>query len=167
MRKTALRFRKAEMKKLTGFAWFLLACLFFLLFSLVSSVPRVVLKNERGELLFSFLLFPGDYFETEYIHSVQLCPVIDRYYVFNRTLFLWEERTQSTGAGLPFEAPVRGRFVNSDSWYRYIGGGRLFGRLYIRIGNEEFGRNVLRLPDKTEINLFELFPGKRLVLQID
>ena len=115
-------------------------------------------------MLCSFPLYLGESFETEYIHSVQLCPVVDRYYADGRRLWLWEERTQSTNAGLPTEAPPRGRFVHDPPWYRYIGGGRSFESIVLRVGDARFGRNTLTLPSGEVLSLFELYPGRRLVL---
>ena len=128
--------------------------------------PRVVLLDERGVRLCAFPLYLGDVFETEYIHSVQLCPVVDLYYADGRGLRLWEERTQSTNAGLPTEAPPRGRFVHEPPWYRYIGGGRSFASLVLRVGDARWGRNTLTLPGGEVLPLFERYPGRRLVLRV-
>lgn len=126
--------------------------------------PRAVLLDESGRRLFAFPLYLGDAFEMEYIHSVQLCPVVDRYYSNGRRFWLWEERTQSTNAGLPTEAPPRGRFVHEPPWYRYIGGGRSFESLILRVGDARWGRNTLTLPWGETVPLFERYPGRRLTL---
>ena len=137
-----------------------------LVLALDALTPRVVLLDERGVRLCAFPLYLGDVFETEYIHSVQLCPVVDLYYADGRGLRLWEERTQSTNAGLPTEAPPRGRFVHEPPWYRYIGGGRSFASLVLRVGDARWGRNTLTLPGGEVLPLFERYPGRRLVLRV-
>ena len=90
--------------------------------------------------------------------------MVDCYYADGRRLWLWEERTQSTNAGLPTEAPPRGRFVHDLPWYRYIGGGRSFESIVLRVGDARFGRNTLTLPSGEVLSLFELYPGHRLIL---
>lgn len=137
-----------------------------LVLALDALTPRVSLCDDGGRALCSFPLYPGESFEMEYIHSVQLCPVVDRYYADARRLWLWEERTQSTNAGLPTEAPPRGRFVHEPPWYRYIGGGRSFESIVLRVGDARFGRNTLTLPSGEVLPLFELYPGRRLVLRV-
>ena len=137
-----------------------------LILSLDALTPHIVLFEGSGGRLRSFPLYLGDGFETEYIHSVQLCPVVDRYYADRQRLWLWEERTQSTNAGLPTEAPPRGRFVHSPPWYRYIGGGRSFESLVLRVGDSRWGRNTLTLPTGEVVPLFELYPGRRLILGV-
>ena len=135
-----------------------------LVLALDALTPRVSLCDDTGRVLCSFPLYLGEAFGTEYIHSVQLCPVVDRYYADGRRLWLWEERTQSTNAGLPTEAPPRGRFVHDPPWYRYIGGGRSFESIVLRVGDARFGRNTLTLPSGKVLSLFELYPGRRLIL---
>lgn len=134
--------------------------------SLSALAPRVFVHDENGKKLLSFPLYLGDTFRTEYIHSVQLCPVVDIYQADKRRIWLWEERTQSTNAGLPTEAPPRGRFVHFPPWYRYIGGGRAFGSFHLRVGDEHVGRNILTLPSGRVLPLFGLHPGRRLTFSV-
>ena len=58
-----------------------------LVLALDALTPRVSLCDDAGRALCSFPLYPGESFETEYIHSVQLCPVVDRYYADGRRLW--------------------------------------------------------------------------------
>ncbi len=138
-----------------------------LILSLDALTPRASIFDAAGRRLRSFPLYLGDAFETDYVHSVQLCPVVDRYYAGGRRLWLWEERTQSTNAGLPTEAPPRGRFVHAPPWYRYIGGGRSFESLVLRVGDARWGRNTLTLPTGEVVPLFELYPGQRLSFRVE
>jgi hypothetical protein len=117
-------------------------------------------------VVLSFPVYSGEFFATEYIHSVQLCPVVDLYCVTGKSLRLWEERTQSTNAGLPTEAPPNGRFLHQAPWYRYIGGGRTFRSIRLRVGDKETGRNVLILPSRRRVELYGLFAGELLTLRV-
>ncbi|MDR1730767.1 MAG: DUF1850 domain-containing protein [Synergistaceae bacterium] len=136
-----------------------------LLFCCICPVSHVELAEKDGRAVLSFPIYVGETFSTEYIHSVQLCPVVDVYYVTGNALRLWEERTQSTNAGLPTEAPVNGRFLHQPPWYRYIGGGRAFSSVRYRVGTAEIGRNILTLPSRRKIALYELFEGRLLTLR--
>jgi hypothetical protein len=146
-------------------------CAFFLLtaavlFLLSVSVRVVEFADEAGRVVLSFPVYLGNRFSTEYIHSVQLCPVIDEYYVTGNSVWLWEERTQSTNAGLPTEAPRLGRFVHDAPWYRYIGGRRAFGSIRLRVGDARIGRNALVLPSGKRVELYKRFPGIVLTLRL-
>jgi hypothetical protein len=144
-------------------AVFLAAVVLFLL----SAPVRVVeFTDEAGKVLLSFPVYLGNSFSTEYIHSVQLCPVIDEYYVAGDSIWLWEERTQSTNAGLPTEAPRLGRFVHDAPWYRYIGGRRAFKSIRLRVGDAEMGRNALVFPSGRRMALYETYPGAVLTLHL-
>jgi hypothetical protein len=134
----------------------------------VLSVPvrRVEFRDRTGRRVLSFPLYLGETFSTEYIHSVQLCPVVDEYYAVGSALWLWEERTQSTNAGLPTEAPRLGKFVYDPPWYRYMGGRRFFKTIHMRIGDARTGRNALTLPTGRRVELFERFTGTLLTLHL-
>jgi hypothetical protein len=135
------------------------------LFCCLCPSNRVEFVGEDGRVVLSFPVYPGESFSTEYIHSVQLCPVVDVYRVVGGALRLWEERTQSTNAGLPTEAPRNGRFLYQAPWYRYIGGGRAFDSIRLRVGDGEMGRNVLTLPSGRQVRLYERFAGRLLTLR--
>ncbi|MDR1622893.1 MAG: DUF1850 domain-containing protein, partial [Synergistaceae bacterium] len=139
--------------------------IFFFVFAPVLA-RRVEFLDENGAVVLSFPLYLGESFSTEYIHSVQLCPVVDEYYAIGDFLWLWEERTQSTNAGLPTEAPRLGRFVHDPPWYRYIGGRRSFKSLRSRVGDARMGRNTLTLPTGKKIDLFQRFPGALLTMRL-
>jgi hypothetical protein len=138
----------------------------FLAVAFILSIPvrRVELRDRAGTTVLSFPLYLGETFSMEYIHSVQLCPVVDEYYVVGDALWLWEERTQSTNAGLPTEAPHLGRFIYDPPWYRYIGRRRPFNDIRLRVGDVRVGRNVLTLPTGRRVELFEHFAGALLTL---
>ncbi|MDR1649799.1 MAG: DUF1850 domain-containing protein [Synergistaceae bacterium] len=131
------------------------------------SVPANIVEftDEAGNVVLSFPVYLGNSFSTEYIHSVQLCPVIDEYYVTGGKIWLWEERTQATNAGLPTEAPRLGRFAHETPWYRYIGGRRAFKSIRLRVGDARMGRNALTLPSGERVLLYERYPGAVLTLR--
>jgi hypothetical protein len=135
-------------------------------FVLSAPVPRVEFRDPAGKRVLSFPLYLGESFSTEYIHSVQLCPVVDEYYAAGNALWLWEERTQSTNAGLPTEAPRLGKFVYDPPWYRYLGGRRFFKNIRLRVGDARMGRNALTLPTGRRVELFERFAGALLTLRL-
>ena len=137
-----------------------------MLFIFLSPPRKIELVSDEGQVVFSFPVRLGEYFLTEYIHSVQLCPVVDEYYVVGNFIWLWEERTQSTNAGLPTEAPRLGRFVHNPPWYRYIGGRHVFASFRLRVGDAHTGRNVLTLPSRGQVNLFDCFAGRVLTLRV-
>lgn len=139
---------------------------FSMLFFFLSPPRRIELVSDEGEAVLSFPVRLGESFLTEYIHSVQLCPVVDEYYVVGNFIWLWEERTQSTNAGLPTEAPYLGRFAHNPPWYRYTGGRHAFTSFRLRVGDAQTGRNVLTLPSGGQVNLFERFTGRVLTLRV-
>jgi hypothetical protein len=136
------------------------------LFLFLAPVPVVEFAGEDGKVVLSFPVYLGGSFSTEYIHSVQLCPVIDEYRVTGGSIWLWEERTQSTNAGLPTEAPRLGRFVHNAPWYRYIGGRHSFDSIRLRVGDARMGRNALVLPSGERVELYEKFPGVLLTVRL-
>ena len=137
-----------------------------LLFCCLCPVRRVEFLDGNGKVVLSFPIYLGETFSTEYIHSVQLCPVVDIFCVVGDTIRLQEERTQSTNAGLPTEAPPNGRFRHEGPWYRYIGGGHSFRSFRLRVGDAATGRNVLTLPSHRRIELFDRFAGHVLLLRV-
>ena len=56
--------------------------------------------------------------------------------------------------------------MHDPPWYRYIGGGRAFESIVLRVGDARFGRNTLTLPSGEVLPLFELYPGRRLILSV-
>jgi hypothetical protein len=146
--------------------WFFLIFFSSLFFILLTPTRRVEFLDGSGAAVLSFSIYLGESFSTEYIHSVQLCPVVDEYCVVGGSMWLWEERTQSTNAGLPTEAPRLGRFRHSAPWYHYIGGRRTFQSIRYRVGDDKIGINVLTLPSGEVVKLYERFPGELLTLRL-
>lgn len=109
----------------------------------------------------------GSAFTTEYIHSVQLTPVIDEYRILQGKIWGWEERVQSHNAGLPYDAPQRGRFIVDSPWMIIRGGGVNTDRIAYRIGTSALGKNKWRLAPFDEIKAYEEFPSKRVFITSD
>ena len=124
------------------------------------------LEGPEGKLIFQSPVSLGHRFTTRYIHSVELTPVEDEYKVAGGLLWTWEERVRSTNAGLPFDRPRYGRFIDTGEWMIFQGGRMAWKEYYYRIGNNKIGRNQVMLEPFGRRNFFELFAGERLVVRI-
>ncbi len=119
-----------------------------------------------GSMIFQSPVSLGHKFTTRYIHSVELTPVEDEYKILNGLLWTWEERVRSTNAGLPFDKPRYGRFIDTGEWMIFQGGRMSWKEYYYRIGNKNIGRNQITLEPFGRRNFYELFEGERLVIRI-
>ena len=134
--------------------------------ALIPNMPVNRLRIHDGEAaLCAAPVRSGAPFITEYEHSVQLSPVIDEYRIVQGRIWSWEERVQSHNAGLPFDAPKRGRFVMSPPWMIVRGGEIGMERIAYRIGSTEFGKNRWRLPPFDEIAAYEILPTRRVFIE--
>lgn len=119
----------------------------------------------QDRTLFAAPVGLGVPFTTEYIHSVQLTPVIDEYRITGGRIWSWEERVQSHNAGLPFDAPEHGRFIVDSPWMIVQGGRIATGRIAYRVGTEEFGRNTWDIPPFGEVEIYKKYPGTRVYIE--
>lgn len=103
---------------------------------------------------------------TEYIHSVEKTAVEDEYRITNGKIWTWEERVKSSNAGMPSVLPEYMRFSSRDGKMIFRGGRLAHETLNLRIGNETFGRNKLRMPPFETEELYKTLPGKRLEISI-
>lgn len=137
----------------------------------VAALPNLPVNcfsiSSRGKTLCSSPAPNATAFVATYIHSVQLTPVIDDYRISCGTIWIWEERVRSHNAGLPFDAPERGRFLMRPPWMIVQGGRRRFKEIAYRVGTEEFGKNVWRLRPFTEIEAYKKYPSARVVMSAD
>ncbi len=124
------------------------------------------LEGPDGRMIFQSPVSLGHKFTTRYIHSVELTPVEDEYKIAGGLLWAWEERVRSTNAGLPFNKPRYGRFINTGEWMIFQGGRMSWKEYYYRIGNNKIGQNQVMLEPFGRRNFFELFAGERLVVRI-
>ena len=107
---------------------------------------------------------------TQYLHSVQLTPVLDCYRIVNGHIWSWREYVQSHSAGLPFQKPPFGRFIMDAPWMIVEGGRQAWKRLALRVGNAELGRNAFaygRGMPAVWRPLYGSHPGKRLLLEVE
>lgn len=134
--------------------------------ALLPNLPVNCLSIGDGRTtLFSAPVSLGAPFVTEYVHSVQLTPVIDEYRILQGRLWSWEERVQSHNAGLPYDAPPRGRFILAPPWMIVRGGGIGTERIVYRIGTAELGRNLWRLPPYEDIEAYAILPSARVFIE--
>ncbi|NLD05694.1 MAG: DUF1850 domain-containing protein [Synergistaceae bacterium] len=124
------------------------------------------IEGPENRLIFQSPVSIGHRFTTRYIHSVELTPVEDEYKIAGGLLWVWEERVRSTNAGLPFDKPKYGRFINTGEWMIFQGGRMSWKEYYYRIGNKNIGQNQITLEPFGRRNFFELFAGERLVIRI-
>ena len=124
------------------------------------------MEDAGGSLIFQSPVSLGHTFTTRYIHSVELTPVEDEYKIAKGLLWTWEERVRSTNAGLPFDKPKYGRFMDNGEWMIFQGGRMSWKEYYYRVGNKNIGRNQITLEPFGRRNFFELFEGERLIIRI-
>lgn len=134
--------------------------------ALIPNLPVNYLRiHDGGATLYAAPVRSGAPFVTEYEHSVQLTPVIDEYRIVQGRIWSWEERVQSHNAGLPFDAPTRGRFVMSPPWMIVRGGEIGMERIAYRVGTAELGKNKWRLSPFDEIVAYEVLPSRRVFIE--
>lgn len=127
-------------------------------------VTMVSISLDSGKTVFSAPVPEGWTFTSRIVHSLEKTPVEDEYRVVSGQIWQWEERFQSNNAGLPTEIPFNGRFVSSPGWFIIRGGGNRWDSLYYRVGNGNLGKNVLALDGFGKIQLYEKYPGQRLLI---
>ena len=151
---------------------FLKRCFFFmaffsLLFLLCVPVESLSIRSSDGSSLLVFPVAPGDSFILNFIHSVEKTPVESEFRVLSGKVRQWEERFLSHNAGLPTQAPPNGRFIMDMEWMILRGGGLAVQSFRYRVGNEQFGRNFMVLPDGSKKILFEEYPGRVLIFSAE
>jgi hypothetical protein len=139
---------------------FFLAAICLALFTPCLNVNRLEIRCGDDVLLASPVSF-GAPFTTSYIHSVQLTPVIDEYRILGGKIWIWEERAQSHNAGLPFDAPARGRLIMDSPWMIVQGGRVSMTGIAYRVGTNLLGQNRWFLPPFEEVAAYERYPGRR------
>ena len=124
------------------------------------------IAGSDGTLIFQSPVSSGHKFTTRYIHSVELTPVEDDYKIVKGLIWTWEERVRSTNAGLPFDKPRYGRFIDTDKWMIFQGGRMSWKEYYYRVGNKNLGQNQFTLEPFGRRNFYALFTGERLVVRV-
>ena len=95
-----------------------------------------------------------------------MTPVEDEYHILDGRLWAWEERVRSTNAGLPFERPQRGKFIDNGKWMIFQGGRMSWKEYYYRIGDNKLGLNQVVFAPFGMRNFYEIFTGELLVVRI-
>ena len=101
---------------------------------------------------------------------MQRTPVLDVYRIADGRIWSWRGYTQSHNAGLPFQAPMFGRFRIQHPLMLIEDGRQAWPHIVLRVGDAELGRNMLiwqRGKDITRIALHERYPGRRLTLGVE
>lgn len=124
------------------------------------------MMSRNGDIIFESPTALGHEFTTRYIHSVELTPVEDEYRILGGKLWTWEERVRSTNAGLPFDRPEHGRFINSGQWMIFQGGRMSWKEYYYRIGNKKLGLNQAVFAPFGLRNLYDIFTGQLIIVKI-
>lgn len=147
-----------------------ITCLFISLLFVAAFMgwPVDVLRAGEGDSVF-FLqpVVPSQGYATRYIHSVEKSPVEDYYRVLDGKIWSWQEKVRTHNAGLPFSGPELGRFYNDPPWMVVEGGRQAWERLFVRIGDGEFGRNEFLTPGGDWVSLYTRYPGKRLEFSVE
>lgn len=125
-------------------------------------VDVLVVHDEEGNPALCAVMPLGRSFETRYIHSVQLSPVEDVYFVNNGGIRQWQTKVQSQNAGLTSLVLPEGRFRFADPWLIFEGQAMALPEYVLRVGNETIGQNRIRLGNGEWLPLYPLFSGKRL-----
>ena len=144
---------------------FFLAALCLLFFIPCMNVNYLSIRHGEEVLCAAPVSF-GAPFETSYVHSVQLTPVIDEYRILGGRIWSWEERVQSHNAGLPFDAPQHGRFLVKSPWMIVQGGRVATTNIPYRVGTDSLGQNRWSLPPFAELLAYEAYPRYRVDIGI-
>jgi hypothetical protein len=139
-----------------------------LVIAVAASPVYVLTISEGGNEHFARPVPLGDRWIARYIHSVEKTPVEDEYRITEGRIWIWEERVVSQNAGLPIIEPGNGRLVADGEWFRFRGGRSSMQTIYYRVGDDNFGRNVLVffIPFPKEYEIFRIFPGKRIEISV-
>jgi hypothetical protein len=140
--------------------------------ALLAAIPAVFFwpmdaltaRDDGGQIVFRAAMPPGSGFATHYIHSVELSPVEDTYFVQDGLILQWRARIKSHNAGMPILVLERGRVYMEPPWIVFEGAVASFTTYSLRVGDETLGQNHLRIGHGPWLPLYRHFPGKRLHL---
>ena len=99
----------------------LLFCALFATFSLCQAQTRLLLHDQKGNLLYEYPLTEGACFGIRFIHSVAKSPVEDWFCQQNKKLFLEKTIYHDFGAGLPYK-PEKGEQMTFGNGHIVISG---------------------------------------------
>ena len=147
-----------------------LSCVKLVFIALLAALPAVLLwpvdtltlRDDEGRVVFREAMPLGSGFATRYIHSLGLSPVEDEYTVQDGLIRQWRSRIQSHNAGMSVQALDRGRVYMDPPWVVIEGAIISLESFTLRVGNENFGRNHLRIGKSPWQPLYRTIPNTRL-----
>jgi len=119
-----------------------------------------------AETVFYSAVPNGCKFTTGYIHSVEKTAVVDEYIIADGKIWSWQEIVSSSNAGMPSVLPKYMHFSKEKDKLIFRSGRISPENIYLRIGNETFGKNFAQLMPFEKICLYRALPGKRLRLSV-
>lgn len=128
-------------------------------------VDALVIRDEDDTVVLRSLMPLGRSFETEYIHSVQLSPVQDVYFLSGGVIRQWETRVQSQNAGITSLVLPQGRFRIEPPWLVFEGQAMALAKFVLRVGTDVIGRNRMRFGNGDWQPLYPSFAGQRLYVE--
>ncbi|WP_163539081.1 DUF1850 domain-containing protein [Gracilibacillus sp. YIM 98692] len=159
------------------YLFLVIGCLFLLYVFIHMQSPRYVLfimEEKTEDILWSSLVKKNEWFEHEYIHSVEKSPVIEKFRVTSSSdIVIMESWTKSFGAGLPYEhegtVELKNGFYITKDLNRPIHGGALIMKpsdLYphvfrfqdqeLFLSEEPFVKKIIRI-DVQKIKWYEFW----------
>jgi len=154
----------AQIRKIKPLGLAFLALLAALPSVLFWPMDTLALRDDAGQTVLREAMPLGRGFATRYIHSLERSPVEDEYVVRDGLIRQWRSRVQSHNAGLPILALDRGRVYMDPPWIVFEGAIASFAGFFLRVGDENLGRNHLRMGESPWQPLYRTLPGKRLHL---
>lgn len=138
-----------------------------LLYHLFSPVPAkstysllLIIEKGNGSNLISIPIGPRESFTIRYIHSVDISPVHEVFYVDEtKGIVIKETYFKVFGAGMG-HWPERGRIVEQDGWIFIKDMNIAIGEFYLRVGAPSVDHTILIKGQ--EIHLSRMIPGARV-----
>ena len=166
---TASEFAQSR-NNMPGYLKTLLPIIFisYLFFSPVLAKPRhplsLVIEKGDGKELISIPVEPGEPFIIRYIHSVDLSPVYEVFYVDEKKeIIIKETYFKMFGAGMG-HWPGRGRIAEKNGWIFIKDMNITLGEFYLRVGSPSVDHTILIRGE--EIHLSRMIPGMKVRLYI-
>jgi len=124
-----------------------------------------LIAEHNGNLLFAWTINEGERFEVEFIHSMNLSPIVDVFQWTDDGLMLQESRFQTLGGGTPTPADFPGsELIHTDSGFILTGIDLPFGAFSILTQDVPNHRVTF---DGREIFLLELVgPGESVTIDV-
>lgn len=140
----------------------------YLFFSPVIAKSRyplsLIIEKRDGKELISMPIEPGELFIIRYIHSVDISPVYEVFYVDEKKgIIIKETYFKMFGAGMG-HWPGRGRIIEKNGWIFIKDMNITLGEFYLRVGAPSVDHTILIREE--EIHLSRMTPGMRVRLYV-